>query len=369
MLDLVDLIQRHTYREVADQTGLSIGTIHRRLEKSGYYNARRAERQRRILDAVTNQVVKGDVLDFIEQIPDASIQLACFSPPYNVGKPYGDDRAIDAMHPLRFFGWLCEIVAETERVLRPGGVVAMVVGATRDRHGNLIPMDWLLKSAFEQTGLTYQNRVAWIGDHGLQPKHRLAERYETIVIYSKGEPVFNPNAARTPQRHLNKRAFKGPRKGQLTCNPLGAWPTDVWADIRHLRHNAGEKSTEHPCQFPLALAKRLVMLYSMPGDLIADFFRGTGTTHVAALQCGRNFIGSDLFYEDIAQQRVADASPDTHTSLPGVTPESTEFWAREFGDPTKARATRVEGVAAPIDDDTDRALCLDLFPELADSAA
>lgn len=369
MIDLVDLIKQHTYQEVSNQTGLSIGTIHRRLDKAGYYNRSREERQRRLLEAVTNKVVKGDVLDFLENLPADSVQLCLSSPPYNVGKAYGDDHTIDAMHPLRFFGWLCEIVAEIERVLAPGGVVALVVGATRDRHGVLMPMDWLLKSAFEQTGLTYQNRIAWIGDHGLTPKHRLAERYETIVVYSKGPPVFNPNCARTPQRHIDKRAYKGPRKGQLTSHVLGAWPTDVWADVRHLRHNAGEK-TEHPCQFPVDLARRLIMLYSMPGQLIADMFRGSGTTHVAAVQCGRNFVGADLHYEDIAEKRVCTAAADTVTRFSGVTEDSLAFWQRELnGDPTKARATRVDGLAKPIDDDADRALYLELFPDLTGTAA
>jgi DNA modification methylase len=231
-------------------------------------------------------------------------------------------------------------------------------------------MDWLLKSAFEQTGLTYQNRIAWIGDHGLQPKTRLAERYETIVIYSKGAPVFNPNSCRTPQKHIDKRAYKGPRKGQLTSHALGAWPTDVWAgDLRHLRHNAGEK-TAHPCQFPVALAKRLIMLYSLPGQLCADIFRGSGSTHVAAIECGRNFIGCDLHYADLAEERATAAQPDTITPFSGVTPDSVDFWARELsGDPTKARATRVDGTAIPIDDATDRALVLELFPELSVDAA
>jgi len=360
IVDLTDLVARHTYREVAEQTGLSVGSIHRRLEKAGYYTNRRELRQRRILDAVRNKVVEGDVLDFLENLPKESVQLCLSSPPYNVGKAYGDS-ANDAIHPLRFFGWLCEIVSEIERILAPGGVVALVVGATRDRHGVLMPMDWLLKSAFEQTGLTYQNRIAWIGDHGLQPKRRLAERYETIVIYSKGEPVFNPNSARTPQRHPDKRAYKGPRKGQLTSNPLGAWPTDAWSDIRHLRHNHREK-TVHPCQFPVDLAKRLILLYSLPKQLVADPFRGSGTTHVAALECGRDFVGADLHFAELAEQRVNGASPDTVTPLSGVTAESSAFWARELScDPTKARVSRVDGSASPIDDDAEQNLCLQLF--------
>lgn len=79
------------------------------------------------------------------------------------------------------------------------------------------------------------------------------------------------------------------------------------------------------------------MLYSMPGQLVADFFRGSGTIHVAAIQCGRNFVGSDLYYEDIAQERAAAARLDTSTPFSGVTPKSLEFWVRELnGDPTKA---------------------------------
>src|SRR3546814_9358154 len=74
----------------------------------------------------------------------------------------------------------------------------------------------LIFDAIKRTGLNFQSRVAWVVSHGLTPKKRLSERYETALIFSKGEPsVFNPASARTPQKQPNKRSYKGPHKGKL----------------------------------------------------------------------------------------------------------------------------------------------------------
>jgi site-specific DNA-methyltransferase (adenine-specific) len=67
----------------------------------------------------------------------------------------------------------------------------------------------------------------------------------------------------------------------------------------------------------------------MPGDLCCDPFVGSGTTQVAAIQTGRAFTGADLFYETVRTRRVANASPDLSSPLPGVTDESIAVWQAE----------------------------------------
>lgn len=54
----------------------------------------------------------------------------------------------------------------------------------------------------------------------------------------------------------------------------------------------------HPAQMPTELARRAVMLYTMPGDIVIDPFSGSGTTHAVCIRTGRAFCGADLFYED-----------------------------------------------------------------------
>lgn len=143
--------------------------------------------------------------------------------------------------------------------------------------------------------LHFHSRVIWTIPHGLtRPTSPAAERHETALVFSKGKPIFNATPARVPQKQPGKRAFKVPNKGELSGNPLGAWPSNVWSDIGNLGHNHPERAST--AAFPLALARRAVLLYSMPGDLVIDPFLGSGTTAEAALRAGRAFSGCDLFY-------------------------------------------------------------------------
>ncbi len=207
-----------------------------------------------------------------------------------------------------------------------------------------MPLDILLFDDIRHAGLTFQSRVIWTLPHGLTPKRRLAERYETVLVCSKGEVAkFNPSVARTPQKNPGKRSYKGKRKGELSGHPLGAWPTNVWDDIPSVRHNHPDRAHgAHPAQFPVALAKRAILLYTSPGDLVCDPFCGSGTSHVAAIETGRAFVGADLFYEDLRARRIANTVPDTLSILPGVSTDTLAVW--------QAEVRRVDCPAKQIDD-------------------
>jgi DNA modification methylase len=330
----IELMHRTTYENAAAQTGLSVSQIWRAAARVGArkheeQRTRRIDHQRQILDGLIGETAVCDVLDFFSTLPDDSLQMVSTSIPYNLGKSYGGTPRIDQMRHLYYYGWMLQVISEISRTLKPDGVVFMQLGTTKDDHGARVPLDVLFFPALRDAGLTFQNRVVWPLHHGLTPRRRLAERYETALIFSKGpEPTFNPAAARRPQKNPRKRAFHGTRRGELSGHPLGAFPTDNWSDVGHLGHNHPEK-TAHPCQFPVALVKRAMLLWTRPGDLVADPFCGSGSSQIAALQTGRAFVGADLYYEDLRRQRLADALPDLVTPLPGVTPESTAVWSAE----------------------------------------
>lgn len=332
-------------------TGWSRGRIYALALKTGARKTERriqerhAERRRRqeeTLEAMLNSTVKSDVLDFLDGLPDNSVAMHFTSPPYNLGKKYGDCASADTMRFTYFHGWLMQVISEMSRTLKPGGVVCLNVGKTRDWEDQLMPMDILLYEDLRRAGLTFQSRVVWTVSHGLTPKRRLADRYETILVFSKGDQAsFNPNAARLAQKQPDKRAFKGPNRGQLSGHPYGAHPSDVWSDIPQVGHNHPDtKNGKHPAQFPVALAKRAVLLYTLAGDLVCDPFCGSGSTAVAAVQTGRAFVGADLFYEDLRASRLKEATRDEFTPLPGVTDESVAVW--------QAEARRVDAAALPI---------------------
>jgi adenine-specific DNA-methyltransferase len=163
-------------------------------------------------------------------------------------------------------------------------------------------------------GLVLRNRIIWTFGHGLHCKNRFSGRYEVILWYTKGAGYFfDLNAVRVPQKYPSKKYFKGPRAGELSCNPLGKNPgdywDDVWDNIPNVKSNHVEK-TIHPCQFPVGLAERLVLALCPPRGKVLDPFCGSGSTAVAALFHGREFVGCDTSeeYVRLARERAGRAA-------------------------------------------------------------
>lgn len=339
--DVLQTLARNTYQETADLHGLSRGKVytialdHGARKNEARIRERKAERQRRqaeMLAEMLETTQKADVLDYLESLPTACAELVVTSIPYNVNISYGGHDAADAMPFLRYCGWMTMVISDLARIIKPGGVVFLQCGSTKDDDGSLMPLDVVLFETMRKAGLTYQNRVTWLIPHGLTPKRRLSGRYETALIFSKGPPAtFNPDPARTPQKQPEKRAYKGPNKGKLSGHPFGAWPSDVWK-IGNVGHNHREK-TGHPAQFPEELAMRAVQLYTKPGDLVIDPFSGSGTTHAVCKRTDRQFSGADLFYADMANERAKAVEMDNVCLLPGVSDASRAVWQAE------ARAT------------------------------
>jgi DNA modification methylase len=336
------LLTSATYAQIAEANGCSRGRVYAVALRHGLRKYERRIQQRKkdrereqfeVFKEMMGSTVSADVLDFLALIPDQSVQTFVTSPPYNVSRKYSSGPSADCMPHLFYLGWQVQIISEIARCLKPGGTVVYQIGLTIDEtSGERFPLDELLSPFFRKAGLVYQNRVVWPSQHGLQPANRLAERYETALIFSRGaSPIFNKNAIRIAQKWPGKRHFKeGPKKGKLSGHPLGAAPIDVWGDIIHLMHNHPDKS-EHPAAFPTAFAKRAILAYSEPGDLICDPFSGSGATEIAAIEAGRAFIGCDAGYEDLRRERVAKARVDTVSWFQGVTPESMALWAEELG--------------------------------------
>lgn len=247
---------------------------------------------------------QGDCLDVLRTLPAASVDAVITSPPYGIGKVYEGRQSFDE-YLILHRQW----IAASVRVLRPGGALCWQVGNHVER-GAIVPLDMALYPAFTSAGLTLRNRIAWTFGHGLHCSRRLSGRYETILWFTLGDCyTFNLDPLRVPQQYPNKRYFKGPRKGELSCNPLGKNPGDVWA-IGNIKHNHPEK-TAHPCQFPEELVRRLVRGMTNPGDTILDPFMGSGTTGAVCDSEGRDFIGieRDPTYHAIAERRIAAAQP------------------------------------------------------------
>ncbi len=245
----------------------------------------------------------GDALELLNQVPDSLVKLVVTSPPYNLGKPYETKR----MDVEEYIEQQSRIIHECVRVLHETGSLCWQVG-NYVKNGEIIPIDIMLFPVFRQLGMKLRNRIVWTFGHGLHASKRFSGRYEVILWFTKSnEYTFNLDPIRIPQKYPNKRHFKGAKKGELSSNPLGKNPSDVW-EIPNVKANHVEK-TEHPCQFPVELVERLVVSMTNPGDWVLDPFMGVGSTAIASLIHQRRVIGAEIVpeYIRIARERIHEA--------------------------------------------------------------
>ena len=242
-----------------------------------------------------------DNLDFMRGLPGARFKLIVTSPPYNLGKEYESRTPLDA--------WLetqeC-VVGECARLLHPQGSICWQVG-NYVQDGEIVPLDAVLYPLFRRRGLRLRNRIIWHFGHGLHCSRRLSGRYETINWWTgRDDYTWNLDPIRVPAKYPGKRHFKGPNAGELSGNPKGKNPSDVW-EFPNVKSNHPEK-TIHPCQFPVELVERLVLSMTNEGDAVLDPYMGVGSSIIAALMHGRAACGCDIVpeYVEIARRRVRE---------------------------------------------------------------
>jgi adenine-specific DNA-methyltransferase len=240
-----------------------------------------------------------DNLSFMRPLKDESMQLIVTSPPYNIGKSYEKRSPLDAYVQAQ-----AQVISECVRLLHPRGSLCWQIG-NHVSNGEIVPLDIVLYPVFREHGLKLRNRIVWHFEHGLHCTKRLSGRYETILWFTKSDDyIFNLDPIRVPSKYPGKKYFKGPKVGQLSGNPLGKNPSDVWV-IPNVKNNHVEK-TIHPCQFPVELVERLVLSMTEPKGNVLDPYMGVGSTIVAAAKHGRIGYGCDTVqeYVDIAWERI-----------------------------------------------------------------
>ncbi len=260
---------------------------------------RRADRWDPRADAI---FYEGACENLLATIPNGAASLVVTSPPYNIGKAYERRTSLDVYIEAQE-----RVITEAVRVLADNGSICWQVGNHIDR-GEVFPLDVVLYPIFKRLGLRLRNRIIWHFEHGLHASKRFSGRHEAILWFTKGDDYyFDLDPVRVPQKYPNKRAFKGPKRGELTGNPLGKNPGDVWV-IPNVKSNHIEK-TAHPCQFPVELIERLVLPLTRPGELVIDPYGGVGSAVLAAVLNGRRGAMAEIMpqYVEIARHRLDQA--------------------------------------------------------------
>lgn len=226
------------------------------------------------------------------EIRDGSIGLAFTSPPYNVGKAYDCD--LDLVSYLRLLG---RVAAEVHRVLVPGGrFVVNVANLGRKPYVPLVAYAYAIHTAvgFIPTGEIIWQKAkgangscAW-GTFQSARSPRLRDVHEYLLVFAKGQ-TSRPDEG---ESDISKEDFM--------ASTLSVW--DIPPE--------SAKRIGHPAPFPVALAERVIRLFSYTSDVILDPFVGSGTTCVAARALGRGFVGYDVSpeYCKLAEARIERAS-------------------------------------------------------------
>lgn len=179
-------------------------------------------------------------------------------------------------------------------------------------HGTLyLHLDWhasayarlLLDELFGRERLL--NEISWVY-HGPSPIRRAFNRkHDTILVYTKGDSyTFNADAVRIPYNASTVKTFESSSKagfGKIPNLKRGKVPEDWWYFPVVARLH--KERTGYPTQKPESLLERIVLASSNPGDLVADFFCGSGTMPLVAARHGRSFLANDATWRAVHTSR------------------------------------------------------------------
>lgn len=256
-------------------------------------------------------VRKSDALEELKSLPNSQFKLIVSSPPYNIGKEYEKQVALD-----HYLEWQREIIAELCRIVSDDGSIVWQIGNFVDA-GEVFPLDIYFYPIFKAMGMQLRNRIVWHFDHGLHASNRFSGRYEVLLWFTKTKDyIFNLDPVRVPSKYPGKLHYKGEKAGQPSGNPLGKNPSDYWTlmcqewetgliEIPNVKSNHPEK-TAHPCQFPIELIERCVLALTNEGDWVLDPFGGVGSSLIAAIMHQRRgmVIDREERYIELTKERV-----------------------------------------------------------------
>lgn len=253
-----------------------------------------------MVEKFLNQITRGDCLELLQSLPDNCVDMAFADPPFNLKKGYNNYK--DSLQLEKYLSWCEQWIAEMVRVTKPTGSIFV----------HNIPKWLTYYAVFLNKRADFKHWIAWDAPtapmgKSLQPGHY------GILYYAKDLKQLKFNEVRCPHRRERKSTYLLKDYGgkKATLHPFGPLVSDVWTDIHRIKHN--KFRDEHPCQLPLHLIERLILLSTDENDIVLDPFIGTGTTAIAAKRLGRHYIGFDLDqeYVQITRDKLKKTKPDS----------------------------------------------------------
>jgi site-specific DNA-methyltransferase (adenine-specific) len=274
-----------------------------------------------------NRIVQGDNLQVLETLPSGFARLIYIDPPFNTGREQSRDRmkvkASAAGERAGFGGKRYEVerfdspsyddafddygaflMSRVEAALprlTPDGSLFVHLDY-REVHYVKVALDRLLGRE------RFQDEIIWAYDFGGRPKRRWPAKHDTILWY-----VMDPKDYVFQFDEMDRIPYMAPGLVGKEKAARGKTPTDVWWHT--IVPTNGKEKTGYPTQKPLGVLERIVKVHSEPGDVVLDFFAGSGTTGEAAARNDRRFVLVDDNPEAVAtmRRRLAEWDPEIET--------------------------------------------------------
>ena len=264
------------------------------------------------------EIAFGDNLGVLQGLRPESVDLIYIDPPFNTGTVqkrtritarrseagsrngfggarYEVERVESPAYADSFDDYLEFLrprLGEAHRLLKRSGSLFLHLDA-REVHYAKVMLDGIFGRD------CFRNEIIWAYDYGGKPRDRWPAKHDNILWYSREPQGYTFNYEAIDRVPYMAPELVGPEKAAR-----GKIPTDVWW-MTVVPTNSREK-TGYPTQKPLKLLERIVRVHSNPGDLVLDFFAGSGTAGVAAAKLGRRFLLIDSSREavDVMRKRL-----------------------------------------------------------------
>lgn len=256
-------------------------------------------------------VIHGDNEDVLPLIPDESVRLIYIDPPFNTGRTqrretlkttrsasgdrigfkgasYETIRGLARSYDDEFadyWSFLEPKLQEAWRVLRKDGTLYLHLDYREVHYAKV-----LLDNIFGRGN--FLNEIIWAYDYGARSKKKWPAKHDNILVYVKDAKKYHFDSASVDREPYMAPGLVTPEKAAL-----GKLPTDTWWHT--IVSPNGKEKTGYPTQKPLGILRRIIAASSLPGDVVLDFFAGSGTTGAAAAELGRRFLLVDKNIEAI----------------------------------------------------------------------
>lgn len=265
---------------------------------------------------MAGRVVLAENLEYLRTLPDGLAALIYIDPPFNTGRKqrrrslrtvaddagdrtgfkgrrYRSETVSDHAYGDSYDDYLAFLeprIHEARRLLKPDGSLYLHLDY-REAHYAKVMLDRVFGRE------CFINEIIWAYDFGGRPKNRWPAKHDTILFYARDPRCWVFNAAEVEREPYMAPGLVGPEKAAR-----GKLPTDVWWHT--IVGTSAREKTGYPTQKPLGVLRRIVAAGSRKGDLVLDFFAGSGTTGAACIELGREFLLVDSSPQAIDVMRL-----------------------------------------------------------------